>query len=418
MKKNVSSILVLFVMVGLMLVGVTGCQKLKISNLQANYHLRKANNFYADESYLNAIDEYQQAIDLNPDLKIVDLYLGTSYSAMYRPMKAGDRNKMYGDKAVDHLLRAKENFPENEKISFALGDIYDKMGQFEEAEKFYLLILEIDPNQANGYYILADFYSKYNKNEEAKAMYEKRISLDPKAPDGYLYYASYGSDHRLWNLSVGNHEKRILALYDVDTLMLQNEVDQLEKDIEQAEGITKNMETVRKHRSLDKAEKDRLVAEAQERLDKFQPLDQMKTMVEEKTKLIEEAIAGRDAKIDALDEEGKKKLADAFYTLAVVCWNKSYQTPANMMAAPERIATCDKGLEACNYTLKMLPEHYNAYAFIGLLWRQKIIAEPLKNDEYMKYWKEAHDKSKELRDRQMRREQLQKQLEQMGSSEG
>jgi tetratricopeptide (TPR) repeat protein len=395
--------------------GLVGCEKLKISNLQANYHLRKANGFYADESYLNAIDEYEAALELNPNLDKVYLYLGTSYSAMYRPSKSGERNQMYGEKAVEYLLKASEAFPEDEKIIYALGDIYDKQGQFEESEKYYLKILEAAPDKAESFYILANFYKKYNKTDEAKAMYERRIALDPTAQDGYLYYASYGSDMRQWDLSIENHEKRILALYDTDTLMLKNQVEQLKKDIEQVEAIEKNIDTVRKHRSLDKAEKERLIAEAQQRLEKFQPLEEMKTQVEEKEKQIEENLKNREEKFKTLDDELKGKLADAFYTLGVVCWNKSYQSPANIMGPQERIETVDKGLEACNITLSILPEHYDAYAFIGLLWRQKIIAEPLKNDEYMKNWEEAHNKSKELREKKMRREQLKKQLEQMGT---
>lgn len=414
MKKNASSIVTLFI-VFVFMFGFVGCEKLKISNLQANYHLRKANGFYADESYLNAIDEYEAALELNPKLHKVYLYLGTSYSAMFRPMKTGERNKMYGEKAVEYLLKASEAFPEDEKITYALGDIYDKRGEDKEAEKYYLKILEAAPEKPESYYILADFYKKYDKTEEAKAMYERRIGLDPKAPDGYHYYASYGADKRQWDLSIENHEKRILALYDTDTLMLKNEVDQLKKDIEQVEAIEKNMDTVRNHRSLDNAEKDRLLAESQERLDKFQPLEEMKQKLEDNEKQIEESLNNREEKFKALDDDAKGKLADAFYTLGVVCWNKSYQTPANLMGPQERIATVDKGLEACNITLSMQPEHYDAYAFIGLLWRQKIIAEPLKNDEYMKNWEKAYNKSKELRERKLRREQLKKQLEQMGT---
>lgn len=414
MKKNASSIVTLFI-VFVFMFGFVGCEKLKISNLQANYHLRKANGFYADESYLNAIDEYEAALNLNPKLHKVYLYLGTSYSAMYRPAKTGERNQMYGEKAVEYLLKASEAFPDDEKITYALGDIYDKMGQFEESEKYYLKILEASPDKPESYYILADFYKKYGKTEEARTMYERRIALDPTAPDGYLYYASFGSDMRQWDLSIKNHEKRILALYDVDTLKLQNEVDQFTKDIEQVEAIEKNIETVRKHKSLDQAEKDRLIAEAQQRLSQFKPLEEMKTKLEEDQKQIDENLKNREEKFKNLDEEQKNKLADAFYTLGVVCWNKSYQTPANMMSAQERIETCDKGLEACNITLSMIPEHYDAYAFIGLLYRQKIIAEPLKNDEYMKKWEEAYNKSRELRERKLRRESLKKQLEQMGT---
>ena len=424
MKKYASSILVLLIVVAFM-VGFVGCEKLKISNLQANYHLKKANRLYADESYKNATEEYEKALEYNPDLKSAYLYLGTSYSSLYRPMKTDERNKEYGENATEYLQKAYEAFPENENIIYALGDIYDKMGQFEEAEKNYLKILERAKEKAEEtnefdpkpYYILADFYSKYNKSDEAKAMYEERISKAPKAPDGYLYYASYASDRRQWDLSIENHEKRILAIYDPETLMLQIEIEKMKNDMEQIKAIQKNMETVKKHRSLDKAEKTRLLDEAQQRLDEFKSVEELTQLVAEKEKQVEENLKAKDGKINALPDEEKQKLTDAFYTLGVVCWNKSFQTPRHLMGPEERMETVDKGLEACNATLKLQPEHYNAYAFIGLLWRQKIVADPLNESKYMANWQKAYDKAKDLRERQVKREKLKQQLEQMGQSE-
>ncbi|MCP5107420.1 MAG: hypothetical protein GY950_28795 [bacterium] len=416
MKKYASSILLL-IAIAVFILGFTGCDQLLPDKLQANKHMKAANKLYTEEKYKLAIDEYEKALALNPELKSLYLYIGTSNSALYRPMKNDDRNKEYGDKAIDYLLKAKEAYPDKQEVIYALGDMYDKMSNFEESEKFYLLILEQNPDDPKSYYIAADFYSKYNKSEEAKAMYEKRITLDPKAPDGYLYFAGYGSDRRQWDLSIDNHEKRILALYDPDTLLTKLEVSQMKKDLEQVEGITKNMGTIRKHRSLDKAEKDRLIAEAQERLDKFLPEDELKTSIEEKEKQLVETVKNAWAKIETQTDELKAKIAEAYYTLGVVCWNKSYQTPPHLMGAAERIEAVEKGMDACNTTLKLQPDNDKAYAFIGLLWRQKLVAEPLKNDEYMGYWKKAYDKAKDLREKKLRRQRLQEQLEKMGQVE-
>jgi hypothetical protein len=258
---------------------------------------------------------------------------------------------------------------------------------------------------------------KYNRQDEARAMYEKRIAMDPKAADGYLYYASYASDRRQWELSIENHGKRILAIYDPDTLTLKNDLDQMRKDIEQVKAIKRNMDTVRKHRSLDKAEKERLLGEAQQRLDSFKTEEELTQLIDEYDKKVEENITNKWDKINPLDDEKKKEVGEAFYTLGVVCWNKSYQTPPHLMSAPERLEAVEKGMDACNDTLRLEPENHKAYAFIGLLWRQKIIAEPHKNDEYMTKWQEAHDKSKEINEKRMRRQRLQEQLDKMTKAE-
>jgi tetratricopeptide (TPR) repeat protein len=292
--------------------------------------------------------------------------------------------------------------------------MYDKLGEFEEAEKYYLKIMEKDDQAPRSYYIMADFYNKYNKSDLAKAMYEKRIALDPKAPDGYLYYASYVSDRRQWDLSIDNHEKRILAIYDQDTLLHKLDVTRIKDELTQIEAIKKNMDTIKKHRSLGKEEKTRLIDEAQTRLDEFKPEEELNQTLAEKEKLVEEALNTKWDKIDAQTDEIKTKLAEAFYTLGVVCWNKSYQTPPHLMGPEERLVAVNKGMDACNSTLKLQPENHQAYAFIGLLWRQKIVAEPLKNDEYMAEWQKAYDKAKDLREKRLRRQKLQEKLEQMG----
>lgn len=399
--------------------GFSGCKKLNPSYLEANYHIKKGNGYYLQEKYKKAIEEYEAALELDPERAKIYLYLGTSYASVFKPGKRNDeRNKDYGEKAIDYLVKANEAFPDDERTVNALGNIYDRMGNFEEAEKIYKRMKEKAPDDPKSFYILADFYSKYGRKDEAKAMYEERIAIDPDAADGYYYYASYAGDQRLWDLSVENHENRILALYDVEMLKARLEVGKLKKNIEQAEGIVKNMETIRRHRSLDKAEKERLIAEAQEKLDQFpKPFEEMKTELEEKKSLVEDNIKLEDEKMEALEDEARKKLADALYTLGVVCWNKSYQTPPNMMDPKERIKTVDKGMEALEKALILDKDNHQAWAFVGLLWRQKIVAEPLKNDQYMVKWKEAMDKNKEIRERKLKREQLQEQLEMMGKAE-
>ncbi len=416
MKKYASSILVLFIAVAFM-ASFYGCQKLSPSNLKASYNLKKANGLYAEEKFRKAIEYYEEALELNPELKSIYVYLGTSYSSVYKPGRDDERNQEYASKAIEYLTKAKAEFPEDENISLALSDIYDKKGDFEEAEKYYLEMRDKDTKKPQTYYILADFYSKYGKTDKATDMYEQRIELDPLSPDGYHYYGNYAAGRRDWNLSIASHEKRILAVLAPDLLTLKLEADKLKKDQEQIEAIKKNMDMIKKNKHVDKTEKERLIGEAEEKLAKFKPEEEIATTVADNEKKVEDGLKGADSLIEALDDEGKTKLAEAYYTLGVVCWNKSYQTPPHLMAPPERIETCRKGLDALDFTLKLQPENHQAFAFIGLVWRQMIIAEPLKNDEYMANWQKAMDKSKELREKQVRREQLQKQLESMGKAE-
>lgn len=412
MKKYVSLMLTL-TMAALLATGFTGCKKLSPSYLKASYHIKKGNGFYTEEKYKKAIEEYELALQLNPEVKKLYLYLGTSYSSLYKPGKEDERNKDYGAKAVDYLKKAQENDPANENIINALGNVYDRMGNFEEAEKIYLGIKEKNSTDPKSFYILADFYTKHQKKDEAKAMYEQRIALDPKAADGYYYYASYAGNERLWDLSIDNHEKRVLAIYDSNLLMTRLEAEKLSKDIELAEGILKNRETIRTHKSLDKAERDRLLGEADEKLKAFKPVDQMKAELETKRTLANSIANLDENKLKALPEAEKKTISEALYTLGVVCWNKSYQTPEGMMGAEERMVVINKGMKALDDALKINSEDYQAWAYVGLLWRQKITAEPLKEKEFLVKWEEALNKSKDIREKMVRAEKIKAQFEKM-----
>ncbi|MCP4148805.1 MAG: tetratricopeptide repeat protein [bacterium] len=413
MKKNALSILVLFIGISFMF-GLVGCQQLEVDNLTANYHIQKANSAYKEEKYKKAVEEYEKALELNPKLTNLYIYIGTGCSSLYRPMKTDDKNKNLGEKAVEFLLKAREAFPDKEEIVIALGDIHDKMNQFEESEKYYKMIMDKEPDNPKSYYILADFYSKYNKPELAEAMYAKRIALDVNDPEGYYYYASWAGERRQWDKSIEYHEKRIYAMVDPTILAVKVEIDQLKADIKAAEGIQKNIDTVKKHPKLDKAEKERLVGEAQEKLDKFKPADEMTAALENKGKELEEKLKTIDESIDKLDDKKKIAVSVAFYVLGNVSWNKSYQTPDIMMGSEERLAAIEKGMAALDKTLRINADDDHAYVYIGLLWREKIRVHPTKTVEYTANWKKASEKGKELRDRKYKREQLKKQLEQMG----
>ncbi len=397
------------------MLGLVGCRELSVDSLKANYHLQKANQKYTDEKYRAAVDEYEEALRFNPDLKSVYIYLGTAYGQMYRPMKQDERNKMYGEKAVENLTKAFEAYPDNENTINALGDIYDKLGNFEKAVEYYKKIQERDPDNPKSYYILADFYSKYNKAEEAEGMYQKRIELDPRDPEGYHYFAGYMQNRNKWNQAIEYHEKRLYALVDADIVILSNEIDKLKVDIKQVEDLVKYRdETIKKHKSLPQEEKDRLIAEANDKLQQFKPLEEMTQSLEAKEKEKEEKLGTLKDKIAAVtDEEKKKEILVTYYTIGVVCWTKSYRTPPNLMAPKERLEILDYGMKHLNFVLEIQPEHDMALSFQALIWLQKIVAEPIKNEEYRAKWKLASDLSKEIRTKRIRKEKLKEQLDAM-----
>jgi tetratricopeptide (TPR) repeat protein len=394
----------------------TGCEKLKIDNLRANHHLQKANDHYTKEKFKKAIEEYETALQYNPKLEFVYFYLGTANALMYKPGKDTERNKDYGDNALKYLLKAKEVEPEENqvKVTLSLGDIYDKMENFEEAEKYYLQILNEAPDKADTYYILADFYSKYGKLMEAESMYEKRIALNPDDPSGYFFYANFLGNRRKFDEAIKYHEKRIHTMVDPEIERVQSEVDKLTATVENIEKIQKFMETVKKNRRVDKAEKERILTEKTKQIEELGNLEELNAQIEEKTAIVNGKLEKIEEVMLAFEEDKRKVLARANYTIGVVCWNKSYQTGPNMMAPEERLAVADLGFKFLGRATKLDVDYPDPWAYMKLLYLEKVKAEPLKREEYMASGDEAGAKFLKLRKKLMEHEAYMRQLEQVG----
>jgi tetratricopeptide (TPR) repeat protein len=327
--KKLWSVMLLLILASFILISFSGCDQLKISNLKANKHFKLANKYFTDEKYKKAIGEYEAALKLNPDLQAAFYYLGSSYVAVYKPGDDSEKNKEFGNKATEYLQKALALKPENKDIIQSLGDINDKMRNFEQAEKYYVQIQKFTPNDPAAYYNLAGFYNNNARYDKAIEQYEQRIALDPSDPEGYLYLAGFYQDKRKWDDAIKNHETRI-------------------------EKINEN------------------------------------TTMEEKAK--------------------NELLADAYYRLGHVCWNKSYQTPADIMAAVERLQVVQKGFDALTKATELSPNFPDPWIYMKLLYLQKAIAEPLKKPQYDKEGEKMLQKFQELRKLKLASEQFMKDL--------
>lgn len=199
-----TSLLVLLVLA--VVFSSVSCGKLKLSNLKANHHFTNANANFTDGKFRQAIEEYEMALSLNPDLIQAHRFLGESYKNLYKPGVETEANKEYERNALEALNKAYEIEPTNKGIIHSLGDMYDKMRSFDEAEKLYLRILEMEPTNMSNYYVVAEFYKRYaggvEEGEEgdngvktpfrkAEEMYLRRIETDPSNPQGYAYIAQF-----------------------------------------------------------------------------------------------------------------------------------------------------------------------------------------------------------------------------------
>jgi tetratricopeptide (TPR) repeat protein len=172
------------------------CKKLNVNQLRANHHFSKANNHFTESQYRLAIEEYEKALEYNPELTLAYRFLGESYKNQYRAGDESPENMARAEKAIENLNMALEKEPTNIQIVHSLGDMYDRMQRFEDAESMFLRVLDLDPTNMENYYVVAGFYNRYAGEDDAirkkaEEMYLRRIELDPENHQGYAYAAQF-----------------------------------------------------------------------------------------------------------------------------------------------------------------------------------------------------------------------------------
>ena len=69
--------------------------------------------------------------------------------------------------------------PENIRVYYNLGLLYDKKQDYKNGEKILILGLKVDAKNEDLLYALAYLYSKSNQKEKAKNIVQRLISLSP-----------------------------------------------------------------------------------------------------------------------------------------------------------------------------------------------------------------------------------------------
>ena len=96
------------------------------------------------------------------------------------------------DEAMEALLRADENDPEDVGVQMRLGALHARLRQFESAEKAFSRVTQISPHQAGGYAALANLYlSAGRKLPEAQTMALEAVDREPQARNYSLLSMAY-----------------------------------------------------------------------------------------------------------------------------------------------------------------------------------------------------------------------------------
>jgi tetratricopeptide (TPR) repeat protein len=159
--------------------------------VQAKAALKDGNKLYKEENFKKAIDEYENAVRLAPDMPEAHFYLASSYQALFRPGKEQDPdNAARLEKAIEHYQKALEinpspSTPNQKKLRTntlaALTGIYSEAPKKdpEQAFKYGKMLLDESPNDVRNLYAMANLYEKFDKIDEAEQMYKKITEMNP-----------------------------------------------------------------------------------------------------------------------------------------------------------------------------------------------------------------------------------------------
>jgi tetratricopeptide (TPR) repeat protein len=146
-----------------------GCDKLR-----ARDQLNKGVEAYKNAHYEQAIDHFQRAVQLDPNLINARMYLATAFVSQYIPGVQSDDNLRIAHQAIDEYQKVIDANPaRDQKVNSAKGIayLYLNMKEWDDAKKYYRMASDLDPNDPEPYYSIGviDWTACYLPRMEQRA---------------------------------------------------------------------------------------------------------------------------------------------------------------------------------------------------------------------------------------------------------
>jgi len=95
-------------LLGLAVFATASCQK-----LQARDNLNKGIKAFRDGKFDRAVDYFNEATRLDPELTNAELYLATAYAQQFIPGAPSDENKKFAENAISTFEKVLQRDPTN-----------------------------------------------------------------------------------------------------------------------------------------------------------------------------------------------------------------------------------------------------------------------------------------------------------------
>jgi tetratricopeptide (TPR) repeat protein len=195
LRKNKIRSLATVGLLALVVLGLGGCDKLK-----ARDQLQRGMQKFKDGQTDAAIENFKKAKDLDPNLLMAKLYLGTAYQSSYIPGAPSDENQRMGKQALAEYQEVLNADPNNldaiDRIGallYAMAKVPYSAEKIQESKSYWQKHIAIKADDSVPYYWigLLDWTLAYTNNMEARSAYnhipanfKKQVHDDqPMPPD-------------------------------------------------------------------------------------------------------------------------------------------------------------------------------------------------------------------------------------------
>ena len=142
---------------------------------QAKVLLEQGKQLYREDQDTKAVETFQQAIKIDPDLAEAYFRLALSYEALGKQEESEAQYK----KAVDAYKKHLDNSPDDAEAHYNLGQTYANLGNFSEAIREYRQATKLKTDDPDIYYDLGVAHTKLAQYDQAAAAFSKSLEIDP-----------------------------------------------------------------------------------------------------------------------------------------------------------------------------------------------------------------------------------------------
>jgi MinD-like ATPase involved in chromosome partitioning or flagellar assembly len=187
-------------------------EAISLNNENFDAYVWRGYNNYLEKKFNKSIEDFNKVLIKNPLRREALIWRGVAF-----------RKIDQYEKALEDLDRARSYFGDEEQILIEIANVYSEKGDIVNAEKFYLLALEVNRNNAIICNNISNFYKKVGKLELALKYIYQSLTLNPKSAISYTTLAEINYFQNNMNEFYKNYE--IALIFKVDNMEIEEEIE-------------------------------------------------------------------------------------------------------------------------------------------------------------------------------------------------